>query len=208
MSSNAEKNPFWQDIELFDVSNAKINIGTFFEILKFHSKNVKKVDFSLWSNCATTETQHFGLLHDYTSKRLKSMVFFEKNSSLLRVKNYTFFRVFCSLWAGTHLSDPMPRSMSLVWWAIWASFAHKRHSMCRGRGRSRWFAPTGSPFGVKRAGRDRTWASHRGRCRFICKKKSEIVVTFEMVKFYLHVCPRTTYVLWLKTRACAYNAIN
>ena len=71
----------------------------------------------------------------------------------------------------THLSDPMPRYLSLARWAIWTSFSRKRHSKYRVRWGGRRFAPTGSPFGVKRAGRDRTWASHRGRCRFICKKK-------------------------------------
>ena len=102
----------------------------------------------------------------------------------------TIWRIFCVHifnhfpWGRrvTHLSDPMPRYLSLVRWAIWASFAHKRHSKNRGRWRGRWFAPTGSPFGVKRAGRDRTWASHRGRCRFICKK-SEIVVQYVCIYF-------------------------
>ena len=91
----------------------------------------------------------------------------------------TIWRIFCVHifnhfpWGRgvTHLSDPMPRYLSLARWAIWTSFARKRHSKYRVRWGGRRFAPTGSPFGVKRAGRDRTWASHRGRCRFICKKK-------------------------------------
>ena len=69
MSYNAEESQFWQHNALF-ASKAKIDFFDIFLSGGFLKKTQSEIffqkttDFSLWGNCATTQSA-FGWLHDY-----------------------------------------------------------------------------------------------------------------------------------------------